>query len=258
MKNFILIFFTIAFLIQTLEAQSINDSSKAQKMEAAKRQKAVLDSANLTNEDISKALKLTLKMGVDDGISGIRKKRSLFDFGSQINAGPSSLDTILQIAQTVDKLNKADYVEELNNLLNKTRPNIISAIRPVFNNAIQHQDLGDAYALLIAGDIAATKYLKDHSEDQIIEALEPQIDQILTGAGVNDKWSQILSAFNELTGQNISYNLSENFTRDIVRHMFNSMAEDEIKIRTSEFFRNSLLLKSVFALQDGIVIPLPR
>ncbi len=231
-------FSLLSFLLMlnfTMQAQT-DDEQQEQSM---------LDSAQVSNAEISKALKLTLKKGVDQGTRKLKQTRGLFDLGSP----DSDLGQVIEVIQTLNKLDKVDLVEELQKILNRSAAGIVNTSKPIFNQAIEQISFGDAYRILMRGENAATKFVKDETSPAIKAALQPKVEEILKNSGAEDVWTEILSIYNAATGENIDLNLAESITDDVVRKMFNQIAAEEVKMRLNDYLWTSAILKKVFALQ---------
>lgn len=241
MKKIALIIISILFLAACSSTQG----------PSTKDNNAQLANANLTNAEVSTALKLTLKSGVQEGHKNLKQQRSLFSLGKS----DTTAADISKIISTMYKFDHIDLVNELDKILNRDAAGILNTAEPIFNHAIDQMSIGDAYRVLMSAENGATKYFKDHASPEIKKQLQPQINKILNNTGANQKWDEILKVYNEVTGQNVSIDLSSYLADDIMREMFNEIAAQEVKMRLNDYLRTTLILQEVYKLQDGVKLP---
>ncbi len=234
MKNslFPIIFF---FLLLSTFAQS------------QQKEKEIMDSANVTEADISNTLKQTLKMGVDEGVKELKKPKAF-----KKSQGLFKENVPTELKKVDEKLDDSGFSNDLNSFENDLSKGIAQAVKdaePIFDAAINQINFTDAFRILMGGKNEATQYLQSTAGKEIEEKLGPIIQRTLTASGAMDKYGALLSEYQKLTGETVDFNLVNYLAGEVTNNMFKKIGEEEAKIRLNAYLWKNVVFKNVFGLQ---------
>jgi len=146
-----------------------------------------------------------------------------------------------------------DISNSFEDKLNSTAELASKEASDILKNAILQMTMQDAFAILRGGDHAATRYLRIHTEEEILSAFRPIVESAISKAGLTAAWEPLATAYNAsvaFTGGNAIYaNLPEYVCRKATEGIFHLIAVEETKIRNDPGARTTALMKRVFASQ---------
>jgi hypothetical protein len=103
---------------------------------------------------------------------------------------------------------------------------------------------------LKGGNGAATKFLRDNTSAQLIEAFKPKVDEAIAKVKLTNYWNPIITKYNTAmtltNGQKINPDLTDYVTNKAIDGLFFMVEQEENKIRLDPVARVSDLLKKVF------------
>lgn len=196
---------------------------------------------------IADGLKQALEFGVNEGVEKLGKKDGFFG---------NSLTKILlpQELQKVDKTLRnfglGSLADEGIKLLNRAAEDAVTEATPIFKNAITTMSFNDAKGILLGGDNAATSYLQNKTATQLFNSFEPKVKNSLGKVGADKIWTNIMTQYNNFTGQSVTTDLNKYVTEQAINSVFKMVAQKEQGIRNNIGLRTTPLLQEVFRLQD--------
>ncbi|HLV24055.1 MAG TPA: DUF4197 domain-containing protein [Moheibacter sp.] len=196
---------------------------------------------------ISQGLKQALEFGVQDGVKKLGQKDGFFGNNLTKILLPQELQ---KVDNTLRNIGLGSLADEGLKLLNRAAEDAVTEAAPIFTNAITSMNFNDAKGILLGGDNAATSYLQNRTSSQLFNAFEPKVQNSLSKVGADKIWQQIITQYNNLTGQNITTDLNAYVTQQAINGVFKMVAQKEEGIRNNIGLRTTSLLQEVFGLQD--------
>ncbi len=201
------------------------------------------DTEEVSEAEVSEALKETLKEGVNESAKDLRKEkitRSTDFFGLDIPA------EIREITNVLDQAGLGDLLSQFGHDLDAAVSSIVDGTKQVIDEEIEDLTFQDAYHVLKAGNSAATEYLKGQASGEIEKKLRPLVEKSLISSGALDKWSAIAAAYKKTTGKDLDFDPVNYITDEAIDGMFVKMAKEEAKIRVNSYLWGSFIMKRVF------------
>lgn len=219
----------------TMQAQTIKD---------------ILNSANsalgggLSNDEIVKGLKEALSIGSKNSADRASKQDGFFK---------NTLIKILmppeakQMDATLRKIGAGKQVDQFVMQLNRAAEDAAKKAAPIFLDAIMKMNLQDGLSILQGGDDAATRFLNQNTNSQLLAAFAPVIKSSLDKVQITKYWTPLTSKYNKLPMvKKINPDLTKYVTGKAIEGMFKLVAQEELKIRKDPAAQVSDLLKKVF------------
>ena len=158
--------------------------------------------------------------------------------------------------QTVDKklrqIGLSKLADEGLKVINRAAEDAVKEATPIFVTAVKQMSFNDAKNILLGNDSSATNYLQNTTSTSLQAKFTPVIQNSYTRVGADKIWSEIITKYNSLPlVKKVNPNLTEYTTSKAMEGVFKMIAVEEKDIRTNLSARSSVLLKKVFALQDG-------
>ena len=137
-------------------------------------------------------------------------------------------------------------------VINRAAEDAVKEATPIFVDAVKQMSFNDAKNILLGNDSSATNYLQNTTSTSLQAKFTPVIQNSYTRVGADKIWSEIITKYNSLPlVKKVNPNLTEYTTSKAMEGVFKMIAVEEKDIRTNLSARSSVLLKKVFALQDG-------
>lgn len=201
----------------------------------------------VSDTQISNGLKQALELGVVNGVDVLGKKDGYFGNQMVRILLPEELQGV---DRTLRNIGLGSLADEGLKLLNRAAEDAVTEATPIFINAITSMTITDATGILMGGQGSATRYLEDKTTAQLITAFQPKVQNSLGKVGADSIWEQIITQYNNFTGQNVIPDLNTYVTQQAVNGLFLMIAEKENGIRGNISQRTTPLLQEVFILQD--------
>lgn len=206
------------------------------------------DAPGLSEEEIVAGLKEALKVGTDttvrhlnriDGYYGDTLIRILFPeeawkLKSAIEALPGGPQLIQDV---VLKMNRA--AEEA-----------AAEAKPIFWEAITALTIQEGMRILKGDSVAATTYLRTHTEDSLYTRYKPKIQAAMEEVGAQQAWEYLVDLYNGLPTTLTpleNRDLAAHVTQRALYGLFLKVGQHETKIRRDTRYRVTELLQKVFA-----------
>lgn len=208
-----------------------------------------LPNANtITNTEIASGLKQALNLGIDKQVKKLTQKDGFYKNELVKILLP---ETLRKVDKTLRNIGLSNLTNEGLKIINRAAEDAVKEAIPVFINAVKGIDFGDAKAILLGNDAAATQFLTTKTQTKLYDKFKPIITQSLGKVGADKIWNNLINKYNNLpTTKTINPDLTDYVTRKALQGVYTMIAIEEKEIRTRYASRNTALLKAVFALQD--------
>jgi len=219
---------------------------------------------NLSNTDMSSALKEALSKGVKFAVTDLGKDGGYLNNPLVKIPLPKSLQTSEKLLR---KLGGGKYVDDLILSINRAAEEAAPKTVDVFMNSIQNMTITDAKAILAGADDSATQYFRKNSSGELASVIAPIVEKSMANNDVSKYYDAFQSFYKSNAGvlQNESVSaltskfgldaylpsqkdedLSSFVTNKSIDGLMSMIAEKEKGIRDNPLMRNSDLLKKVF------------
>ena len=107
------------------------------------------------------------------------------------------------------------------------------------------------------GDGAATKFLKDNTTAQLVEAFSPKVEAAISKVKLTEYWEPIATKYNAFANlpltnaEPVNTNLNDYVTERAISGLFHMVEKEENKIRKDPVARVTDLLQKVFGSLGG-------
>jgi hypothetical protein len=200
---------------------------------------------NLSNTEIVSGLKEALQVGAKNASGRLSVENGFF--------GNALIKILLppearKVEAALRNIGMGQLVDKTILSMNRAAEDAAGKAVPVFVNAITSMSIQDGLNILRGGNGAATNYLRNTTTAALTTAFRPVIQSSLNKLNVGTYWNQVFSTYNRLplTGSKVNPDLTAYVTERALAGLFQTIAEEENKIRTNPGARVSDLLKKVF------------
>lgn len=202
----------------------------------------------LTNDEIIAGLKEALRVGSDNSVTTLNKENGYFaDLALKILLPPEA-------ANVESKLRDFGFgymVDDVILKMNRAAEAAAVKAKPIFINAITNITINDGLNILNGSDNAATIYLQNNTQTQLVAAYKPDIQAAMEEAGAQQAWASVTSKYNSLPLVTpVNTDLSQHVTQKAMDGLFLTIAKEEKKIRQDPVARVTDILKKVFGNQQ--------
>lgn len=136
--------------------------------------------------------------------------------------------------------------------LNRAAESAAVEAKAILINSARQMTVNDAMDILFGADNAATEYFKRTSTAQLIEKFTPVIDKSLKSVNATKYWEDAINYYNQIPlVEDLNPDLTAYVTQKALDGLFTTIAEEELKIRTSISNRESEIVKRIFAYYDA-------
>ena len=219
---------------------------------------------NLSNNDMSGALKEALSKGVKFAVADLGKNGGYLNNPLVKIPLPKSLHTSEKL---IRKLGGGKYIDDLILSLNKAAEEAAPKTVDVFMNAIKKMTITDAKSILAGADDSATEYFRKNSNAELTSVIAPIVEKSMANNDVSKYYGAFQSFYKKNSGalQNESVSaltskfgldaylpnqkdedLSSFVTNKSIDGLMSMIAQKEKGIRDNPLMRNSDLLQKVF------------
>lgn len=209
---------------------------------------SLLNSSELSNDVIASGLREALDQGIERQVSKLTQEDGYFKNELVKILLP---DELKQVDSGLRKLGLSSLADKGLEVLNRAAENAVSESTPIFIDAVKEITFADAKNILLGSDNAATTYLNGKTNSALYLKFSPVVKRSLSKVGADSIWSSIISKYNALPFANkVNPDLTDYVSQQALSGVFKMISIEEANIRTQLSFRNTDLLKKVFALQD--------
>ena len=201
----------------------------------------------LTNGEVISGLKEALTVGIKNSIS-LTSVTDGFLQNTEIRL-PFPEDAI-KVKQKAIEWKMEGQVNKFETTLNRAAEEATKEAFTIFSNAIKNMTVQDGFAILNGGNGSATRFLKDQTTAQLVEAFKPKVEQAIATVKLTDYWNPVITKYNTAMsvtgGQKINPDLTDYVTKKAISGLFVMVEKEENKIRVDPLARISDLLAKVF------------
>ena len=202
---------------------------------------------SLTNQEVISGLKEALERGIENSVN-LTSITDGFLGNSNIRL-PFPADA-QKVKDKALEWGLDAKVNEFETTLNRAAEEATKTALPIFKDAILSMSIQDGFSILKGGNGAATKFLRDNTSAQLIEAFKPKVDEAIAKVKLTNYWNPIITKYNTAmtltNGQKINPDLTDYVTNKAIDGLFFMVEQEENKIRLDPVARVSDLLKKVF------------
>jgi len=160
-------------------------------------------------------------------------------------------DELKEVEKTLRSVGLGNYADQGIKALNQTAALAVKEATPIFVNAISNLTITDAKQILMGANNAATTYLEQTTSEQLYSKFTPIIQKKFADAGADKIWTELISTYNQIPlVKKVNPDLTDYVAKQAMNGVYTMIAQEEVKIRTDVTNRSTILLQSVFALQD--------
>ncbi|MBA3899463.1 MAG: DUF4197 domain-containing protein [Bacteroidetes bacterium] len=198
----------------------------------------------LSNAEVIDGLKEALTVGANNAAS-MASKMDGFNKNPKIKIPfPPEAN---QVKTTVENMGMKKQVDKFVLTVNRAAEEAAKEAAPIFVNAIKSMSVTDGMSLLKGSDDAATRFLNDKTNTELIAKFKPVVQKAIQKVEVTRYWTPLMTSYNRVPGtQKVNPDLEEYITLKAIEGLFVLIAEEELKIRKDPSARVSDLLKKVF------------
>lgn len=201
----------------------------------------------LTNTEVINGLKDALQIGIQNAVN-VSSITDGFLKNDAIRL-PFPADAI-KVKEKALELGMNAQVDKFETTLNRAAEEATKSALPIFKDAILNMSIQDGFTILKAGNGAATAFLKDKTQQQLITAFAPIVKTAISQVKLTDYWSPLMNKYNSLMtisgGQKVNPDLNAYVTQLAIEGLFKMVEQEENKIRLDPMARVNDLLKKVF------------
>ncbi|MCB2376778.1 DUF4197 domain-containing protein [Hymenobacter sp. BT635] len=152
------------------------------------------------------------------------------------------------VSTTLRGLRMGTLVDKFEVVLNRSAEAAAAQARPIFLGAVQNLSFADAMALVTTREPdAATLYLHQNTEAQLVTALKPIVQQSLEQTGATKLYAEMVARYNKIPLVTpVNADLTAYATQKTSDGIFTLVAAEESRIRQNAAARGSDVLKRVF------------
>lgn len=200
--------------------------------------------SGLSEDEVGKALKEALNLGIEKGVSQLSKPDGYFK-DTQIKI--LMPDEAKNVETKLRAIGQGQKVDDAIESMNRAAEDAATSAKPLFVDAIKAMTLTDAMNILNGTDDAATKYLSNATRAQLVEKFKPIIKASLDKVGATKYWASVFMTYNAIPMvQKVNPDLVDFVTNKAIDGLFVQIAKEELAIRKNPAARVSDLLKKVF------------
>ncbi len=230
----------LSLLITTnLNAQFWKDLKKA-------AEEAIEETNNqeLTEEEVGRALKEALTIGIEKGVDRVSKVDGYFKDPEIKIIMP---DEAKAVEEKLRMLGQGKLVDDAIESMNRAAEDAATAAKDIFIASIKELTLQDVMNILNGEDNAATRYLEDHTRNELVEKFKPIIKASLEKVGATKHWNSVFTNYNKLPFiKKINPDLDDYVTNKAIDGLFVQIEKEENEIRKDPAARVTEILKKVF------------
>ena len=233
-----LILFTFLLGLQA-KAQFIKDLKKA-----AENVIEETTTSDLSKEEVGKALKEALTIGIEKGVEQLSKTDGYFKDPTIKIPMPNEAKSV---EEKLRMIGQGEAVDNAIESMNRAAEDAATGAKDLFVTAIKEMTLQDVMNILNGNDDAATRFLEDHTRTQLVEKFKPVIKVSLDKVGATKYWNTVFSSYNKLPFvKKVNPDLDDYVTNKAIDGLFVQIAKEELAIRKNPAARVTDLLKKVF------------
>jgi hypothetical protein len=201
----------------------------------------------LSNGEVISGLKEALTVGITNSVN----VASITDgFLKNSNIRLPFPEDAIKVKEKAMEWGLSGQVEKFETTLNRAAEDATKAALPIFKQAIINMTIQDGFTILNGGEGAATRFLKNATTQQLVNAFSPRVQESISKVKLTEYWSPIIDKYNvamSLTGgQKLNPDLNAYVTERAIAGLFKLVEVEENKIRKDPAARVTEILRKVF------------
>jgi len=189
-------------------------------------------------------LREALSVGTRNTVAQTSKPGGYLDDPALRIALPGSLD---KMAQGLRLVGYGAQVDELYVAMNRAAERASGEATEVFLGGIRQMTFQDAMGILNGGDTAATEFFERTTRGTLFGRFEPIVSEKLGQVGAVRQYDQLVERFEAIPfSDKPDLDLQDYVTNQALDGLFQTLGEEERKIRTDPAARVTPLLREVF------------
>lgn len=244
MKNVILFICAILFTSISLQAQILKDI-KTTTDKVIKTTTGNTGNPNtLSNDEVINGLREALTVGTNQSSTLASKLDGFYKNPAIFIPFPPEAQKVKEYA---NKVGLTTQVTKFEMTLNRAAEEAAKNAAPIFINAIKGMSITDGFSILKGADNAATLYLKDKTNAELVKMFTPVVKNAINKVQLTKYWAPLVTSYNKVPMvQKQNPDLTAYVTDRAIQGLFKLIADEELKIRKNPAARVSDLLKKVF------------
>ena len=199
---------------------------------------------SLSNEEVINGLREALTVGTNQSTSLASKLDGFYKNPAIFIPFPPEAQKVKEYA---NKVGLTAQVNKFEMTLNRAAEEAAKDAAPIFINAIKGMSITDGFSILKGEDNAATVYLKDKTNAELVKMFTPVVKNAINKVQLTKYWTPIVTSYNKVPMvQKQNPDLTAYVTDRAIQGLFKLIADEELKIRKNPAARVSELLKKVF------------
>jgi hypothetical protein len=200
--------------------------------------------SGLSNGDITAGLKEALSVGAKNASNQLANKDGFFRNAAIKILLPQEVQVV---ESQLRKMGLGSIVDDAILKLNRAAEDASKKAAPIFVNAITSMSIVDGINILKGSNNAATQYLQRTTTAGLTSAFRPTIQNSLNKVGAVTAWNKVFTTYNKIPlVRKINPDLTGYVTEKALFGLFQTIAQEELKIRTDPAAQISNILKKVF------------
>jgi hypothetical protein len=201
----------------------------------------------ITQGEAAEGLKAALQNGVQNGTDQLSKTDGFLKSPYYKILFPPEAK---KVEETLRKFGFSKKADEMVTALNRGAEEATKHAMSVFIETIKKMTIKAALGIVTGGDGAATKYLKDHTTQELRTKFRPEIQRALDKVGVFKYWESVMTTYNKFAQEQINPDLNDYVLGKTMDALFSTIEIEENKIREHPIKRTSEILRKVFGYAD--------
>lgn len=205
---------------------------------------APTDQRPLDEATVSRGLKEALRIGSERAIDDVSR---VDGFLANHLIRIQLPEELREMAKVLRQIGLHRQVDALETAMNRAAEEASGEARGVFVDAITGMTIADAFGILRGHETAATDYLRTHTSDSLRQRFEPIIERKMERVALYTTYNDLVDAYNQFSfSRQPAVRLDEYLTDRTLDGLFETLAEEEQKIRRDPVARTTELLRRVF------------
>lgn len=197
-----------------------------------------------TQEEAGKAIKEALSKGITQAVNITSLTDGYFK-NTEIKI-PFPKDAAL-VKTKLTQLGLKKQVDNVELTLNRAAEKAAKEAAPIFLEAIKGLSLTDAINIVQGSNNAATNFLNNKTNQQLIAKFKPIIEKALKDVNATKYWNTAFTSYNKIPGiKKVNPNITDYATEQAIKGLFIMVAKEEVKIRANAKSYSSDILTKVF------------
>ncbi|MCC5858745.1 MAG: DUF4197 domain-containing protein [Ectothiorhodospiraceae bacterium] len=208
------------------------------------QQEAAGDPDRSGDHRVAEALREALRLGTERTVERTHRVDGYLANEAIRIALPEELQSA---SSRLRQLGLGAQVDALELAMNRAAEQAAEEARAIFVDAIASMRPGDVQAVFTGGPDAATRYLRNQSEDSLRARYEPIVASRLESVNGYAHYQQLARAWNRLPlVEPLTVDLDRYVTEQALDGLFTVLAEEERRIREDPMSRTTDLLREIF------------